>query len=241
VTFAVLGVSLLIEGAVLGFAALGVARQRGEMPFFRYVREKADPAAVAILLEDSAAVLGVVLAACGIGLSYMTGDPRWDALASISVGLLLGAVAIYLVVQNRTLLLGRAVPDGVEQTFLQALRSRRSVCDVHDVKTRQLTPEAFKLKAEVTFDPAYLAPQLDKVLPHDPAALVEPDRQRTLALLAQQAIAAMGEEVDHIEEAVRAAIPEARHIDIEVHRSAAVSARRPAPVEPEARRAAGGG
>lgn len=220
VTFAVLGLSMLIEGSALVFAVRTIAGGRGATPLLRYVREKADPAAMAILLEDSAAVLGLLLAAAGIGLAYVTGNPVWDSLGSIVVGLLLGAVAIYLVLENRALLMGKAVPEGVEERFVAILRRHRSVRDVHDVKTRQLTPEVYKLKAEVAFDPAYLAARLDPDLPRDPGALSGPERERTLHALAASAARALGEEIDRIEAAVRAEIPEAQHIDIEVDRGA---------------------
>jgi zinc transporter 9 len=180
------------------------------------------------LLEDGAAVLGLLLAAAGIMLSYVTGEPRWDSIGSILVGLLLGVVAIYLVAENRTLLLGRAVPAGVEDTFVRVLKSRGSVLEVHDVKTRRLTPEAYKLKAEVTFDPAYLAFRIESALPADGRALAAPERRRTALALATVGVTALGEEIDAIEDAVRAAIPEAKHIDIEVHRPGATSPRGPA-------------
>jgi zinc transporter 9 len=218
VTFGVLGVSLLIEGGALLFAYRTITRHRGSTPLLRFLREKADPAGVAILLEDSAAVFGLLLAAVGIAISYVTRNPIWDSMGSILVGLLLGAVAIYLVLENRELLLGRAVPDGVEEKFVVILRGRPSVRDVHDVKTRQLTPEAYKLKAEVAFDPGTLAAKLDPVLPRHAGALLEPEREATLRALAARAIYALGAEIDEIEAAVRAEIPEARHIDVEVDR-----------------------
>ncbi|MDC3957045.1 cation diffusion facilitator family transporter [Polyangium jinanense] len=216
VTFVVLGLSFLIEGSALVFAARSIAAQRGSMPFFRYVREKADPASVAILLEDGAAVLGLFLAAIGIVASYYTGSPVWDAIASILVGLLLGFVAIHLVTQNRELLIGMAVPDGVEEAFVRVLRERPSVRGVRDVKSRRITPEVYKLKAEVTFDAAFLAARLDLTLPAQPGALSGAERERTLRVVADGALLAISKEIDDIEVAVRAVIPEARHIDIEV-------------------------
>ncbi len=220
VTFAVLGLSLLIEGGALLFAFRAITKHRGSAPLLRFLREKADPAALAILLEDSAAVFGLLLAACGIALSYFTRNPAWDSIASILVGLLLGVVALFLVAENRKLLMGAAVPDGVEEKFVAILRTRPSVRDVHDVKTRQLTPEAYKLKAEVAFDPAYLARKLDPSLPRDATALAAPEREATLRALAARAIHTLGEEIDDIEAVVRAEIPEARHIDVEVDRGA---------------------
>lgn len=214
-TFGVLGASLLIEGSALAFAVRTTAKHRGEMPLLRYVREKADPAMVAILLEDSAALLGLLLAALGISAAYVTKNPAWDALGSIVVGLLLGVVAVYLVLENRELLIGKAVPDGVEEKFMRILRARPSVRAVHDVKTHQLTPEAYKFKAEVTFDGDFFADKLDPLLPSGGEAL-GPERQRTLRALSSRAIRAVSEEIDAIEAAVRAEIPEAKHIDIEV-------------------------
>jgi zinc transporter 9 len=162
VTFGVLGLAFVIEGSVLLFAVRSISKQRGDMPFRRYVRERADPATVAILLEDGAAVLGLVIAALGIVLAYVTGEPRFDAIGSIVVGILLGLVAWYLVRENRELLLGRAVPEGVEETFVETVLRQPSVRSVRDVKTRQLTPEEYQLKAEITLDNDYLAGHIEQ-------------------------------------------------------------------------------
>lgn len=224
VTFAVLGLSFLIEGSALLFVVKTMNEQRGSMPFSQYVREKADPASVAILLEDGAAVLGLVLAAIGIAAAYTTGNPMWDSIASILVGLLLGFVAFHLVGQNRELLIGQAVPDGVEDNFIRILRERPSVRSVRDVKSRRITPELFKLKAEVTFDPAFLASRLEQTLPENLESIGKTDRAAMLQTIADNALQAISSEIDEIEVAVRAVIPEAKHIDIEVdyHKEALV-------------------
>lgn len=216
VTFAVLGASALIEGAALIVAVRAVTQNRGSTPRLQYIREKADPAALAILLEDSAAVLGVFLAAGGIFAAYLTQNPAFDAMGSIVVGLLLGAVAIHLVVENRELLMGKAVPDGVEEKFVAVMRARPSVRGVHDVKTRQLTPEAYKLKAEVVFDSDFVTKKLEEALPPEVSSADEQARRERLRTVAASAIRILSEEVDSIEAAVREAIPEAKHIDIEI-------------------------
>src|SRR6185295_4970147 len=130
----------VVEGSVLLYAVRSVATQRGNIPFFRFVRQGADPATVAILLEDGAAVLGLAIAAAGIFLTYATDNPIWDALGSMVVGAVLGLVAFYLVRENRELLLGRAIPEGVEDRFIEIVKRQPSVKLVRDVKTRQLTP-----------------------------------------------------------------------------------------------------
>ena len=223
-TFAILVASFVIEGSVLVFAIRSIARQRGGVPFFRYVRESADPAAVAILLEDGAAVLGLVLAALGILATYLTGNPVWDSIASIVVGLVLGVIAIDLVIQNRDLLLGKAVPDGVEDRFIEILRRHPSVRDVHDVKTRQLTPEAFKFKAELVLDEGYLARRLAPGLARPSGPGDGAGEEATLRTLATLALHSVADEIASIERAVKAEIPQARHIDLEISRAGAAGA-----------------
>src|SRR5688500_6822312 len=179
VTFIVLATAFVVEGAVLLIAVRAVAQQRGDMPFWQYVRERADPAAVAILLEDSVAVLGVMLAAVGIGASYLTGNPIYDSVASLIIGALLGFVAFYLVSENRELLLGRAVPEGIEGTFVDILLKRPSVRSVRDVKTRELTPEQYMFKAEITLDNDYIAEQISRAS-MEKISLDGPKRDRAL-------------------------------------------------------------
>lgn len=221
-TFVVLGVSFVIEGGVLLYALVSVNRQRGSAPFLSYVREQADPATVAILLEDGAAVLGIVVATAGILLAYATGNPMWDAIGSIGIGVLLGVVAFYLVIANREHLLGRAVPEGVEDTFTEIVLRRASVRSIRDVKTRQLTPDSYQFKAEITFDNDNIAATMGRALTGH--ALDGARREETLRRLAAVATNLIATEIQGIERDVRAVIPQAKHIDIEVAHPALVVA-----------------
>lgn len=206
VTFVVLGLSFLIEGGVLLFAIRSVNRQRGEVPFFKFMREGADPATVAILLEDGVAVSGVLVASAGIVLARLTGLAALDGVASIVIGALLGFVAVYLVLENRKLLLGKAVPEGVEEKFVTILEEWPSVVSVHDVKTKQLTPEVYLLKAEVRFNPAHFGGRLGGAKSSNTVTVA-----RVLHMLSG--------DIDEIERAVRKAIPQARHIDLEIEQT----------------------
>lgn len=210
-TFAVLGVSFLIEGGVLLFAVRSVNKARGSVPFFTYVRNGADPATVAILLEDGVAVSGVLIAALGILAAHYTGIPQFDGAASLIIGVLLGLVAIYLVIENRDLLLGRSVPEGVEDKFIEILRNWPSVVDVHDVKTRELTPETYTLKAEIVFNPSHFAAALRE------ARETVPDGDDELPVLIATTLRTLSMDIDAMEDAIRRAIPQAKHIDIEIH------------------------
>ncbi len=213
VTVAVLAVSVVLESISMATAVAAARAQMGGRSLRAWLRDGPDPTTLAILLEDGAALLGLVLAAGSIAAAWATGEPRWDAVGSTLVGVLLGFVAVYLAVQNRTLLLGRAVPREFEARFCRLAASTPGVRDVHAVMSRQVTPERFKFKAEITLDPAWLASVLAEVLP--------PDAPRPLAeALADRAAQAVSDLVDDLEARVRAEIPEASWIDVEVDHTA---------------------
>jgi divalent metal cation (Fe/Co/Zn/Cd) transporter len=80
----------------------------------RFVRETRDPTLPTALAEDSAALLSIIIAAAGLGLARVTGEPRWDAAASSLIGLLLVAVASFLAYENYSLLLGEPATAELE-------------------------------------------------------------------------------------------------------------------------------
>jgi zinc transporter 9 len=214
-TFIVLAIAFVVEGGVLMIAIRSISRQRGDIPFWKYVRERADPATVAILLEDGAAVLGVTLAAAGIAAAYFTGNAIFDAITSLVIGLLLGLIAFYLVSQNREHLLGRAVPEGVEDRFVDVVLRHPSVRSIRDVKTRELTPESYILKAEITFDNDYIAEHVSRASLEN-ISFDGPKRDRAMRRISALVTDLIATEIAQLETDIRAVIPQAKHIDIEV-------------------------
>ncbi len=213
---AVLVVSGLIEGYVLFLAARAVRREAAGKPFWRYLRREADPSAAAVVLEDSAACLGIGLALGGIGLTSWSGDPRFDAVASILIGVLLGAMASWLIARNHDLLVGPAIPRDARERIARALQESPVVEKVVRLRTRQLDVYTYRVAADVEFAGEAIAARLEDRLEEAWAGIDGYDDFRAFAATyADAVIEQLGDEVDAIEEEIRRAVPRARFLDIE--------------------------
>ncbi|KAF3838676.1 hypothetical protein F7725_010444, partial [Dissostichus mawsoni] len=153
--YCILAGSLVSEGATLLVAINEIkrsARIHG-VSFHEYVMQSRDPSTNVVLLEDAAAVLGVIMAASCMGLTSLTGNPYYDSLGSLGVGTLLGGVSAFLIYTNTEALLGRSIqPDRVQKLteFLEndpAVRSGDPRCEATDLGLSKV-----RFKAEVDFD-----------------------------------------------------------------------------------------
>ena len=214
--FAVLGVSLLLDGAVLITALREVARTKGEQGLLAFIRTSSDPTVLAVLFEDSVATLGVVVAVAGIGLSVWTGNPVFDALSSIVIGLMLGAVAFWLGYRNRQLILGPAIPDEITDAAVAFLRSQPTVDRVRNVKTRIVGSNRFKIAAELDYNGRELSKaQLSWARERIIAATDEATADAIVADLGEALLDGLGHEVNRLEAALRERFPELAHLDLE--------------------------
>ena len=146
----VLTVSLVLEGWSLRTALAEfrhLSKGRGLRQALRDIR---DPTVLTVLFEDLAALFGLAAALLGVTLSYLTGQPVWDALASIVVGIALGTVAFYLGRDSMSLLIGEAVPEEEHQKLVQLAAGHPGVLQVIHLRTLHIAPQevlaAFKLR-----------------------------------------------------------------------------------------------
>ncbi|RLB55567.1 MAG: cobalt transporter [Deltaproteobacteria bacterium] len=213
----VLVASLLIEGFVLAYAVIGLRKAAAGRPFFDYLRRQADPSAVAVILEDSAACLGVILAIGAIGLTEITGKGYWDAIGSVLIGLLLGAVAVWLTFRNKELLIGPSAPDAATAAIRAALMGDDAVERIVRLKSKVLDTETYDVLVELEFHGERLA---ETLRPRLEAAYEEGfesfDEFNAFAKeYADEVVALLGDKIDELEKKIQDAVPEVKHIDVE--------------------------
>jgi cation diffusion facilitator family transporter len=197
VSYVVLAVAFVFEGVSWLKAMLqlrGEARQL-DREVLEHLRHTPDPTVKTVAFEDTAALVGIVLAAAGLTLHALTGQGYWDGAASVAIGILLIAVAYALGRENKALLIGQSVPpemqDGIRDQILQS----PGVEDVVELLTMRLSPSEVIVAARIDVDNAAqghdlerFAEQVDRAVqqvfpevrhvfldPTDPALTHEPD------------------------------------------------------------------
>jgi len=212
----VLIVSFLVEAFVLYLALRTVHRDAAGRPFFAFLWSEADPSAVAVILEDSAACIGVVIAFGAIVLTSITGEQYWDAIGTLLIGLLLGGVATWLVLRNRQLLVGPSIPAHVRAQIQKILEDSPAIEEVVDMRTEMMDSETYRIKADLKFDGAVLAeklePKLKRAYPHVQSY---EDFRRFAIYYADQVLEVLGDEIDAIEHKIQTDVPKARLLDLE--------------------------
>jgi cation diffusion facilitator family transporter len=153
-SYIVLAVSFVAEGVSFLRARKQVKdeSQRWDTTPERFLRLTPDTTVKAVFFEDSAALIGLVLAAVGVGLAQLTGSEMWDGLASVAIGLLLLLVATILARSNVSLLVGRAVPRRMHNQIADDLCGIPVVSSVPTLLTMQLGPGDILVAAKVDFD-----------------------------------------------------------------------------------------
>jgi zinc transporter 9 len=212
----VLVVSFLIEFYVLSVAVRSVRKSSAGQPFFAYLRKEADPAVVAVVLEDAGACLGIVIAFAAIGLTWLTGHQYWDAIGSITIGILLGCIACWLIQRNRSLLVGESVPPHIRTQLLKILNENPAVEEVVDLRTRILDTSTYRIKADIHFDGSALARQKQNELRTEYEKITSYEEFEAFAIrYADEIVDLLADEVDEIERNIRKQIPQAEHMDLE--------------------------
>lgn len=153
INYIVLGLALVFEGVAWTYAFVEFRRAKGELGYLSAVRQGKDPTLFVVLFEDTAAGLGLIFAFIGIALSQATGNAIFDGLASIMIGLLLGAVAVWLAFETKGLLIGEAAQPQVVEGIHTIALEEAPVARVNEVLTMHVGPEYILVNISITLRP----------------------------------------------------------------------------------------
>ncbi|CAF0984454.1 unnamed protein product [Adineta steineri] len=221
---ALLSGSLISEGATLYMAVNEIrasAKETG-MRFWEYVGQGYKPNVNVVLLEDLAAVLGVCVAASAMGLSAYLQSPIPDAIGSLVIGGILGAVASFIIYSNTAALVGRSIHPNQIEAINNDLENDRMVRALYDIKATDMGSQSVMFKAEVDIDGreitrSYLE-RIDIQLILEEIQKIDTIQSAETFLLkhGENVVDRVGAEIDRIERNLRKKHPYLRHVDLEV-------------------------
>jgi cation diffusion facilitator family transporter len=164
VAYAVLGGSFLLEGTswIQAVRQLRSEARKDETTPMKWLRQTDDPTVKTVFYEDSAALIGLLLAFGGVGLHQLTGSAFWDGLASLLIAILLSVVAYILGGTNKGLLIGRQADRRTVYQLRDALADRPEVEQVVDLLTMMIGTDQILLCARLDFDDALDAASLER-------------------------------------------------------------------------------
>jgi cation diffusion facilitator family transporter len=164
IVYAVLGFSLLADGASLVRAWRQTRREASErrQPYRSYVRASRDPTTKTVLFEDSAAVIGVVVAFAGVAMFHATGNQVYDGLASVSIGVLLAVVAVALGRDTKNLLIGEAATPEERKAITEIIEAHPGVDRVLELLTMALSPDRLLVAARVDLADGLSADEIER-------------------------------------------------------------------------------
>lgn len=152
ISYIVLGLAIVFEGAALVFAVRSFNKQRsGRRSFIQAIRRSKDPSAFAVIFEDAAALIGLLIAFVGVYLTQLTGDPIYDGLASLLIGVLLTIISILLASESKELLIGESAHPEVREQIQQIVMADEGVDKMMPPITMHFGPHDLFLALDVEF------------------------------------------------------------------------------------------
>lgn len=219
--FMILSVSFVVEFITFSIAFRELWKGRGEEATFSETFRDGDPTVLAVVYEDGVAVFGVFVAGASIGLSYLTGNPMWDATGSIVIGMLLAWVAVVLILKNKRFLVEKSIPEEVKEQIIEMLVADPMIERVYDFKSSVVELGKYRAKCEVEVNGTALFRELSNgVMLKDDFETIKENYQefvRYIVDFTDRVPRVIGTRIDELEERIKKEIPAVRHIDIEIN------------------------
>ncbi|MCV7258001.1 cation diffusion facilitator family transporter [Mycobacterium shimoidei] len=153
VALTILVVAIMLETFSFRTAVIESRPLKGSGSWWRFIRNSRNPELPVVLLEDTGALVGLGLALAGVGLTTATGNAVWDGIGTIGIGLLLGTIAIILMVEMHSLLIGEGATAAQTKAIRAALEATEHVDRLIHLRTQYLGPEEMLVGAKIAVDP----------------------------------------------------------------------------------------
>src|SRR6185369_4011526 len=163
IAYAVLLVAFLLEGWSTLEAFGDFKKSKGQLSWFQAVRRSKDPPAFIVLLENGAAMAGIIAAAIGLFLAQLTGDPFYDGAASVVIGIILGITAMVLAYESKGLLIGEAADPELVRGLRELACSKRGIVGVGHVLTIHSAPDQVSAMMNVDFRDTITAGDVERI------------------------------------------------------------------------------
>lgn len=187
----VAGVILLVAIVLEGYSFYTAQKEsrplKGTASWWSFIRNSRTPELPVVLLEDAGALIGLVLALGGVGLTMATGDAVWDGIGTLCIGVLLGLIAIVLMVEMKSLLIGEGATVDEEAALTAALPGDGVDRIIH-MKTQYLGPDELMLAAKIAIAPGATAPEI--------AAAIDAAEARVRAAVPQTRVIYLEPDID---------------------------------------------
>ena len=160
IAIGILVIAFAFEASALRTAVRHATPGRGRRSWAAYIRESRSPELPVLLLEDSGALLGLTFALVGIVVSLITGEPVFDGIGTLAIGILLLCIAVVLAIEMRSLLIGEAASPELQRSIEEEFERAPGVRRVIHALTQHLGPDELLVAAKVEFDPGLTTGQL---------------------------------------------------------------------------------
>jgi cation diffusion facilitator family transporter len=164
IAYGVLAIAFLLEGwsTIAAFKEFRAAK--GALGWLEAVRRSKDPPGFIVLLENGAAMAGIVVAAVGLAISQMSGDPRFDGMASIVIGVILALTAFLLAFESKALLIGESADPELVKALRDLVAGSTGVTKVGEVLTVHSAPDQITAMLSVDFDDGISAREVERLV-----------------------------------------------------------------------------
>jgi len=173
INYAVLAIAFVLEGGSTLAAFKEFREAKGKLGWLEAVRRSKDPPGFIVLLENGAAMAGIVAAAVGVFLTQVTHNPFWDGAASVVIGLILAVTAFVLAVESKALLIGESADPELIAGIRAAAMRQRGLCSVGEILTVHSSPDQVTVVMSADFDDDMKAGDVERII-----AAVQSDIER---------------------------------------------------------------